>query len=150
MDEVHRPLSPLQYTQQPDVLTHPFPTQPSLPPQGGNGGLFFNPTISSAVFMCKEDVNVTTRAKPYDVPNSSSSLKDSLAPLTSIVLLMLDNYVETVCLPPRVSSARQHTILLPGLLSATILLKTLPRPLMPCLPWRFCKSVLSSTRPCCP
>jgi len=107
MDEVHRFLTPPKSTQKPVVLTHAFPSQPQRkmvaqpppPPQGGNKGPLFNPTNSSYVITCKEDVNVTVGSKSYDVPELSYSPKDSLAPPTSTRPLTLDRSVELVYRP---------------------------------------------------
>jgi len=50
--------------------------------------------------MCKENINMTTQAKFYDVPESFSSSKDSITPPTSTVRIMLDKPMERFYHPP--------------------------------------------------
>ena len=50
-------------------------SQPPLPLQGGKEGSPSHTPHSSCVFICKEDVNVITRSKSYDVPELSSLSK---------------------------------------------------------------------------
>ena len=58
-------------------------SQPPLPPQGAYDRSSSHPPHNSSIFMSKEDVNVTTQARSYDVPELSSLSKDSPTPPTS-------------------------------------------------------------------
>jgi len=71
------------------------------PPQGRNDGLFSHSPNSSSIFMCNEDMNVTMRAKSYDVLESISYPKDSFAPSTSTGPITLGNPLEPIYCPPK-------------------------------------------------
>ncbi len=74
-------------SQQPAVLTNPFPNQQMVigthpppeplqggnqgaPPQGGNGS-------DANIYMCDQDVQVTTQTQSYDVPSSGTHDKEA-------------------------------------------------------------------------
>ena len=87
-------------------MTHLFPAQPqeivAKPPPpllGRMGGQNF--PIGSALLMCNEKFNLSTRAKPYENPKSSFISKDAVIPIAPNVPLTLEKSLEPMFQPPK-------------------------------------------------